>query len=289
MGWNYVHTPYPYLDHFAVHDTEQILKFFKRHFGYKKVYKLEGPHWDGFTSHEAFKSYVNQNVPVDQAQDKTLVVLSMASRVFPHQTIAWHRENVIETDIFTKLRTQITDRYSNRHRFASMFNRKAPTVAIHISRGVDYNPEKFPEHFADSYNVRYMFSLTYFDKIIAQIQELFPQGRFHVYTEHHNSAEIQQHFDANKKIQLHIGPNRKQRSDTRIHQIFQSFVEADILVACNSSFSAMCTYFRQGRPTIYHPHKHLDDLPKFDCIPTSGDGTFDHVLLQNYMTKHPEE
>ncbi len=285
MGWNYVHTSYPYLDHFAVHDTEQLLTFFKRHFGYRKVYKLEGPYWDGFSSHNAFRSYVNKYVPVGEAQEKTLVVISMASRVFPHQTISWHREGIIEKDIFTQLRTQISHRYWKRHRYDQLIDRETPKVAIHISRGVDYNPEKFPEHFSDSYNVRYMFSLEYFDAIIRQLQEEYPQCELNIFTEHHNSSEISSHFGEASGVRLHIGPNRKQKSNELVHQIFRSFVESDILVACNSSFSAMCAYFRQGRPTIYHPHRHLDDLPQADCIPTQIDGTFKVKLLKDCLAK----
>ena len=65
-----------------------------------------------------------------------------------------------------------------------------------------------------------------------------------------------------------------------IQDIFYHFIQSDILVTCNSSFSAMASYFRDGKITIYHPHDHLENLPEDQFIKTDESGGFDDNKLK---------
>jgi hypothetical protein len=278
----YLHTPYPYLDNFALQGNTEKLSKWRRHLGFRRVIRIKGPHWDGFPEHDKAKAHFNDLIGVKDA--KTLYVFEMAARIHPFQTIPWYQKGLIEKDIFTSIAKETTLNYHNHHGLSMAFNGEGPLrVAMHISRGVDYNKDRFPEHFEDSYNVRYMFPLSYFDKVLEQLQgSLDKPFEVDIYTEALHSDEIVDHFGARENCKVHVGNNRKEKNHDLIHEIFKAFITADILVACNSSFSAMAAYFRHGKPMIYHPHRHLDHLP-LPYLATDRDGRFDTGALKRII------
>ena len=280
---NYLHTPYPYLDHFAFQGQADTLSKWKRFLGFRRVIKIKGPHWDGFPDYEEAQAHFGDLIHVHDP--KTLYSFEMAARIHPFQTLPWYRQGWIKEDIFSQIAEETTLNYHTLHGLPMRLNDKEKvTVAMHISRGVDYNRERFPEHFEDSYNVRYMFPLSYFDNIVLQIERVLDKPlEVDIYTEALHSNEILEHFGSRKNCRLHVGSNRKEKNDTLIHEIFKSFVTSDILVACNSSFSAMAAYFRYGKPMIYHPHKHLDHLP-LPYLATNSDGDFDVEALKGLIS-----
>lgn len=276
LGLTFRPMRYPYLAHFGLNDHAQGMGWWKRHFGYKHVRKVRGPIWDGFTDHQEAMDYFSS---VLDAPEDTLLSFEQALRIHPHQTIPWYRDGRIETDIWRTIVDQTTANYQLRNRLKSA---SGPVrVAIHVSRGVDYNRDRFPEHFSDSYNVRFMFDMSYFLRIIEQIESVIGAQNLaiDVYTESLNSEDVVGAFAQMSHVSVHIGDNRKQKNHRQIHGIFDRFVEADILVTCNSSFSSMCSYFRGGKTTIYHPHLHLDHLPAPEYLATDVEGNFDSGCL----------
>lgn len=280
-GLEYVHTPYSYLANFGLGSQAPGLSRWHRWTSSSR--KVSGPHWDGFVDYAEMRHHFD--ALLEKKNDK-LIIFENAARIHPFQTIPWYEQGLIETNIFEKIQDEVTSGYLALHprpdRKKEMF-----TVAIHISRGVDFNKDRFPEHFADSYNVRYMFSLPYFSNIMEQIEAALGKERvtFNLFTEALHSSEIVDHFKGRKNATVQVGSNRKEKNDQLIYDIFDQFVHSDILVCCNSSFSAMCAYYRKNKLTIYHPHKHLDHLPEPYFIKTDQEGT----LLQslNPQLIHP--
>jgi len=269
---NYLASRYPYLDQFALNRNMTAMSWWKRHFGYKQVRRVPGPLWDGISDYEAARSYFAEAFDVP---DQTLLIFEQALRIHPHQTIPWYESGKIKTNIWRKLVNQTSQNYREIH--PSITPTGPVRVAMHVSRGADYNRERFPEHFEDSYNVRYMVPMEYFVHIAERLIDHIGGEDIiiDVYTESQNSEDIVGAFAQMSQATVHIGSNRKQKNHHLIHAIFGAFVKADVLVACNSSFSAMCSYFRAGKTTIYHPHRHLDHLPAPEFIATDTTGYFD--------------
>lgn len=263
---------YAYLDHFALGATYPPYRPWtsKQALWIKK--KMTGPFWDGITSLEEAKATLEPMMTLSDS--KGIYVMEKALRIHPFQTISWHESGMIQKNIFDEVLTETSRDYEVMHGAAP--KRDFVFVAVHISRGVDYDPNRFPDHFEQSYNVRYMFDLDYFSAIMDQIRENLTGKsiQFHIYTEALHSREILDRFSPEKDCEVHVGSNRKEGNDNLIHHIFKQFVHSDILVACNSSFSAMCAYFRKGKTTIYHPHRHLDLLPAPNFLATDIDGKF---------------
>ena len=146
---------------------------------------------------------------------------------------------------------------------------------------MDYDKKIFPSHFSNSFAVRYMFSMDYYENIIIHLEKTYGIGNVEttIYTEQMCSEEIVERFENRLNTKVALGTNRQDQNFNLVHTIFQDFVKADILVCSNSSFSVMCSYFRKDRTTIYHPHLQLRHLPKPNYIPTSESGEIDTKLL----------
>ncbi len=278
LGLRYRSMRYAYLDHFSIGDHADSLSWWQRRMGYKRVRRVSGPLWDGISDYEEALAYF---APIIDAPDGTLLLFDKALRIHPHQTIPWYDEGKLKNNIWREIVHQTSRNYQERHQLTVA---KGPIrVAMHISRGVDYNRDRFPEHFSSSYQVRYMFSMEYFLRITEQIVSHYGENEvvIDIFTEQLNSEDVSRAFSALPYATVHIGKNRKEKDDRLIHGIFNRFVMADILVTCNSSFSAMCSYFREGKTTIYHPHLHLEYLPAPEYLATDEHGNFDTSLLRS--------
>lgn len=275
LGLSYLHTPYSYLDFFGLGEGERQLRWADRFLRYRVV-RIRGPRYEGFASYDEMRRFFDPFLR--EASESTLFSLENAIRVHPCQTIAWHREGLLVRDVFSEVVEEASRKFRAKHRHReSRFGTGLVSVAMHISRGKGYDRVRNPSVFADSRNVRYMFPLVYFTNIYHQLCERLGASRseFHVFTERLNSEEIVEAFQALPNVTVHVGSNRKEKNFSLVHDIFYNFVSADVLVTCNSAFSAVCSYFRQGKPTIYHPHRHLFDLPEIDYFATDEAGSFD--------------
>ncbi|MEM6395436.1 MAG: hypothetical protein AAF741_03750 [Bacteroidota bacterium] len=283
LGWEYIYTPYPYLEPFAIQLNAIRVPKWRRKLKFSKIYRFSGPKWDGISDYKDAKAFLEETF--GSIKPNSLVVIDDSLRIHPCQTISWWKDRLIDKNIFDAISSQQTEAFKAIHGQIQPTDPEILSVAIHISRGVDFNKEKFPQHFEDSWQPRYIFSMEYFDHIIKQIKSVFKDKRvqFNIYTESLNSEDIQAAFSDTPDIKLHIGSNRHDRDESLILDIFKSFVASDILVCCNSSFSAMCSYYRYNKKTIYHPHKHLYDLPAPNYLATEIDGSFNTSLLQTSL------
>lgn len=273
----YVHTPFSYLDYFAIGYQKDKLNKWLRKLKFKNVVKVKGPYWNGISDYDTM---LNRLAPIfNTPKNNTLFVFKNALRIHPFQTIPWYKNNQIEKPIFLSITQEVSNNFKFLH--PSISENQKKTVAIHISRGQDFDKKIHPIHFTDSTVVRYMFSLSYFEHIIFQLRKVYGKGniQFSIYTEKLNSEDIVDTFRKEDDVTLHIGPNRSERQNTRIHEIFSNFVSADILVTCNSSFSVVAAYYRYGKQTIYHPHIHLNHLPEPEYLATDILGNFNTNLL----------
>jgi hypothetical protein len=203
-----------------------------------------------------------------------VINISDATRVFPWQMIGWEREGLIPAGMFDQHVVDTTNRYVRRHADRKlMWDPDACNVAIHAA----FYPHNTGPTPAD---VRYIFPLEYYARIIHQLQEVLEDPTFWFFCERADAELLDRAFPEHNIV---AGPDRilKYRGNEQhylepIHKAFHHMVHADVLVTCNSSFSVMATYFRDGRPTIYHPHAHLKDLPTNGFyLPTDEHGTFD--------------
>ena len=260
LGLQYHHTYYEYLDFFLPHS------FFKQNNKLKnmRAVVIDGPLWGGIADYADFK----EEFKTIEKDVDTLYQFSHALRVHPFQTIAWLDNHLIKKDIFRKVCSILESAfYHNKERRKPEHD--ITDVCVHVN--LRHNQGTGPRA------VRYRFPADYYLRIVEQLQESVPgKLRINIYTEETNSALVEQCFP-DTEFNLHIGPDREKRDLKKIHSIFKDFVDTDILVSSNSSFSVVASYFRQPdskKITVYHPHAHLKDLGKFDnMIETNGEGT----------------
>lgn len=281
---NYVHTPYEYLDYFGLGFKYPVVERADRKLKYKNIVRVEGPLWCGIDDYEELLQYFEKALP--KRSNDTLVILENALRIHPFQTIPWYLEGRTTRNIFAEIQQEVSQNFNELHSLKINKFKSPVEVAVHINRGTDYDREKFPQHFTSPFAVRYMFDMDYYENIILHIEKAYGTGNvyFNIYTEKQNAEDILQRFDKRKHTRVIIGSDREEKNYDQIHSIFKSFVEADILVCSNSSFSVMCAYFRKGRKTVYHPHLQLRYLPEPNYIKTEDDGSLDIALLQQEIT-----
>jgi len=165
-----------------------------------------------------------------------------------------------------------TNRYVRQHKDRSlMWDPDACNVAIHAA----FDPHcagKTPDM------ARYVFPLDYYDWVIRQLQEVLEDPTFWFFCERRDAELLDRAFSRHNIV---VGPDR-QRGCLDKHYLepiikaFHHFVHSTVMVTCNSGFSSATAYFRDGRPTIYHPHRQLRDLPDNGFyLPTDEHGTFD--------------
>lgn len=278
LGLKYIHTPYEYLEFFKVGYNTPVLEVYNRNKDFHEIEILSGPVWDGIDSYEDFQErFCSIKF---QKNKKKLFIFEKALRVHPFQTIPWYNSSLIANNVFDVISKMVSHNFNEAHRIAE--SKTDPiTVAIHINRGVDFDPIKKPKHFENTFAVRYMFPLDYFENVMMQISDFFYNKRvqFNIYTEKYNSEEIVNRFSSRKDTHIYLGPNRKEKNNAAIHKIFLEFIRSDILVTSNSSFSAICCYYRRGKKTIYHPHKHMNYLPEPEFIATTSEGYLNNRIL----------
>jgi hypothetical protein len=281
LGYKYYHSVYPYLEFFGLGFREPTTAEIPEDIDFTRI---GGPSWNGVSFENLQKKFGHlENIYINS---KFLVSIENAMRVFPCQTITWYKNGLIKDDVFNTLLTEISSKFEKKHKDRqTRYSKDKIHIAIHIARGSSFDKEKFPEHFTNSKNVRFMFSIDYFEEIINQIKKVktTKPKQFHIYTEKLNSEEVVSRFSDKKDIKLHIGDNREIGNIKLIQDIFFHFVESDVLVTCNSSFSVMAAYFRSKKTTIYHPHHHLFDLPDENFIPTKQNGEFNSKILEKYL------
>lgn len=286
FDFKYVHTCYPYLDFFALGQDELKICEINEEINYLRY---GGPFWGGM-------SLVNAQNLFDDIAEKfkekdCLVTFENALRIHPCQTIKWFNEGLIEKNIFKKILEETTRKFETKHYGRkTYFEPGCIHIAIHINRGADYDSVKYPEHFANHENVRYMFPLAYYKRIVDQISEKLGDKKhiFHIYTEKLNSEEIVKEFVGRENTILHIGENRGEGNNQLAHEIFYHFVKSDVLVTSNSSFSVMASYFRDKKITIYHPHAHLFGLPEDRFLATDPEGSFNSQVLTNLFQEQED-
>ena len=265
LGLDYYHTEYEYLNFFlpkgyfknAVSDLQK-----------DNCINIGGPIWGGIDDYDEFKNRF-KDVKINQ---DALYVFKNALRVHPFQTIDWFQKKYINQNIFEKVCKELKNAFyfdKERKQTNDILN-----VCVHVNLHENTGET--------SVNPRFKFSVDYYHKIINQLEKTSKKKLdLNIYAEKTNSDIIREEF-ADKKFKLHIGEDREIYRDSKdytyIHSIFKDFVDSDILVCSNSSFSVVATYFRildSNKITIYHPHLHLNNLGDYkNCIPTDITGNF---------------
>ena len=265
LGLNYYHTDYTYLNFFlpkgyfkkAVSDLQK-----------DNYIDIKGPIWGGIDNYNNFKDRF-KDIKINQ---DSLYVFQDALRVHPFQTIDWFQKKYINQNIFEKVCNELKNAFyfdKERKQTSDILN-----VCVHVN--LHETTGKSSNH------TRFRFPVDYYHKIINQLEKTSKKKLdINIYAEKTNSDIIREEF-ADKKFKLHIGENRNtyrvSKDYTYVHSIFKDFVDSDILVCSNSSFSVVATYFRVldlNKITIYHPHRDLNNLGDYkNCIPTDIKGDF---------------
>jgi len=278
LGLEYRHSAYSYLDYFLPGLKEVELSRIERVL--RRKHRIIGPVWGGIPDFEGFMDYFKQHF--ERSHQGSLIVLEKAMRILPHQTIKWFEAKQIDRDIFSEVVRENSRRFrANNENSFSLQRSEVVNVAMHIGRGADFDECLYPEHFRSSKEPRFMFNIDYFMNIYEQLNSLFGRKgmQVDVYSEQINSEDIIAAFGDIENVNIRIGENRDRITSADVHDIFTSFVTSDVLVTCNSSFSVMAVYYREGRPTIYHPHYHLMDLPESPYLATDEYGHFQVDIL----------
>jgi hypothetical protein len=262
FGFRYVHTPYPYLEFANVGygETPTTLLPNIPEISFCGLTK----HGEGLTIKEAQSIFI----PISKRVDETLLVVlsGIKYRIIPCKTIQWYKDGLLDKDVFSELVGELSDKY-----WAGRTKPKKDGVvriAAHIDRG------KGPK---DPWKSRYVLPMAYFERIFEQIEWVLGdrEHEITIYAEDGYSAGVPERFQNRRNTKIHHGPNRWAKDFPACEYIFHKFVECDILITCGSAFSTVATHFRQGRPTIYHPHCLLYNLPESNFYATKLDGSFD--------------
>lgn len=263
FGFTQVFPPYPYLRFFGFHCGE--LRRAPRHLPRRVIRHTV---WKGM-------SWEDVHALFDPIADEHIVRLYEGTRVHPCQAALWFQEGRLERDIFSEIVEATSAKFMAMHGDKPLrWDPDRINVAIHACFVPGGNG---PRH--DT--IRYIFPMSYYTAIVDQLRQQLQDPMFHVFCEARDGKRVRARFGPDPDVRVHVGPNRGARQKHgRVHQIFLHFVRSDILVTCNSGFSVVATYFRYGKPTIYHPHTHLHSLPAGRCyIPTEEDGRFDSTAL----------
>lgn len=266
LDLNYYHTHYDYLDFFLPSKSFQQVVDLKC----DKYIEINGPLWHGIESYTEFQSRF-ENISRDQ---NILHKFGNALRVHPVQTIDWFSKKYIKKDILKEVCVDLENI------FYFDKQRKKNCDELNVCIHVDLHQAKDWRRAIgkNSYDLRFRFPIEYYLNIVSQIEHLTEKKlNFNIYAERTNSEILHDKF-SNDKFTLHIGPNRREKNFEYIHSVFKNFVDADILVCSNSSFSAIASYFRMSdnnKITIYHPHIHLHSLGSYkNFIETDSKGYF---------------
>lgn len=275
FNFKYVHTPYPYLEFAGVGFEEPTIS---------SLPKMMEIAFHGFTKHgeglslEEAKSIFG---PIAERKEDALIILTgLKYRIPPCRTIRWFKDGLLERDIFSEIYSELSTKYAKKHRLGE---REGPIrISAHIDRG------KGPK---DSWKSRYVFELSYFDNIFDQVRKALIDLNYKitVYAEKGYSPGVPEYYEAVPDVFVSLGPNRREGDLPKCEAIFQSFVDCDILITCGSSFGVVASHFRRGKPTIYHPHCLLFDLPETDFCATKLDGSFDWEGLRHCLIEKLEE
>ena len=266
LGLEYYHTNYEYLNFFLPSD------YFKKNISTLKkennIY-IKGPLWQGITDYNEFKKKFNKI----KKDPQSLYIFKKSIRVHPFQTIDWFNKKYIKKNVFEEVCNDVTKAfYSNKEK--KQTNSDVLNVCVHVN--LYENTGKSPNQ------PRFRFPVEYYLRIIEQLETTYKkQLSFNIYAEKTNSDIVKKAF-SDKKFKLHIGEDRdfyrSIKNFETIHSIFKDFVDADILVCSNSSFSVVASYFRvldKNKITIYHPHTNLSNLNDYkNCIATDTTGVF---------------
>lgn len=265
LGLKYCHTYYEYLDFFLPSD------YFKNKVSELKkgnCIKIKGPLWCGINCYSEFEEKFKE-IKIDP---HTFYIFQNALRVHPFQTINWFNKKYINQNIFEKVCKELKNAFyfdKERKQTNDILN-----VCVHVNLHENTGES--------SIDPRFKFSVDYYHTIIKQLEKTSKKKLdINIYAEKTNSDIIREEF-ADKKFKLHIGENREtyraSKDYTYVHSIFKDFVDSDILVCSNSSFSVVATYFRildSNKITIYHPHRDLNNLDDYkNCILTDSTGNF---------------
>ena len=265
LGLNYFHTEYDYLDYFIPKSYFNSIQNLKNNEEVHVRGHEPSGHMDGFDEYNDFNNFMSK-FNEKKLSENNLVVFSNAFRLHPFQTIPWFKNGDISRDLFLETCKELEDAfYIDKEKKTSD---EKIIVAIHANF--------YRNDGGDSFRPRFRFGLEYYTNIISQISESISNKKveFHIYTEKAGSHEISNEFKNKDQCFVHVGSNRQKRNYEQINHIFKDFVDADILVCSNSSFSVVASYYRnsKNKVTIYHPHLHLNHLPEYNYIAADVNG-----------------
>jgi hypothetical protein len=264
FGFIQIFMPYPYLDFFGLHYGER--RSLPSNDLPQQLVQRES--WMGMTwdmAHERLGSIA----------DGYLVRMQKGARIHPFQVAQWFQEGKLDRDIFSEIVEEASSKFLTLHGNSPLrWEQKKTNIAIHACFRTVGNGNRHDK-------ARYVFPMTYYLTIMEQLRQQLQNPIFHIFCEADDAERVNTQFCSSKDVCVHIGSNRgKKKNYADIHQIFLHFVRSDILVTCNSGFGVMATYFRHNKPTIYHPHNHLEGLPLNGFyIPTKEDGQFDSTAF----------
>jgi hypothetical protein len=244
-----------------VYHHAPMVDFYQMHMDQKKIdpkrtILIRSQSWSGMP--------INDVIPLFKAiPDEYLVILDKSTRLFPWQLCEIDKYNILMNII-----NMLSNRFDKYNKFKSPLTKSRINVGIHAVF-FDYGlKSRF------HYNRRYRFPVSYYRAIMDQIRLKIQNPMFHIFIEKRDlkiASELK-----SGDVKIWSGSNRGEKQNCSAQRAFVGLVKSDIMVTCNSSFSVTSTYFRGGRPTIYHPHEHLKNLPENNNFyATNLDGLFD--------------
>ena len=293
FNMKYLHTPCSVTDAFGVGHGEELCDF--KYIRHSEPFLLGN--WSVTNTPANWVGEV-RDADIKNFNKEELHDMFFAARnyvFFPHTVQELINNNILpHVDIynfFEGVTYELFNKYSivNKDRPYPFLRETDINIAVHINRGVDACLPTNPRA-KDSTLERFQFSLDYFDNIINQItvflKSINKKHTFYIYTEALNSESIVDFFSKKENVQLRIGCNRGTRTEADlnvIENIYHAFIQSDILVTCNSSFSMTSTFLRYKKPFIFKQHIPFKFMPYDWSFTTDEDGNFNTDKLSTYF------
>lgn len=136
------------------------------------------------------------------------------------------------------------------------------SVGVHIRR-CDVNPQRYPDRF---------LSNAYYEKILKQILELYPDADIHIYSDASTTVEF---------VQLTQLPNTTFHLCTDVFESFHSLVSSDIYVMSTGSWAILTAHLSKGIKIATDWNDAWNKFPAdIDVVPVNKQGILDIPSLE---------
>jgi hypothetical protein len=246
--------------------------------------KVRHTDWHGL--HEMIYSNGLDSYAYGRQSGPALLELYNGYRVLAGDVCNWYRRKWLMYDAFGEVCEDTATAFSK-----LQWKRPEPTgkldIIAHIGIGID-SKTRYRKKYHTPHHMHYIFPMSYWHNMFNCVRERLSghYDKIRIFTEAHKSDHIVDAFGDCPDIEICLGPDRRSYDGPTggtaeyIHDTYYNFINCDLLLTCNSSFSLTTSFYRNqpGKVTMYNPNFEFFDLPEGPFRMLEDDGTFEDSL-----------